>query len=244
MKHRRGLTATSVIQIALTLAAASGCAAPAPLPSNPSIHRLQAVRRLTIVASGESRFAVIEYSAEPGRTFDEVLKWTPYRWLSPLVALVHDGINALAAPDRKTVAGSDLNTISPRAIVAAELARRLQASGRLDEILQLDREPVGEDRQRADALLRLAVPRWGLVRVRDSEPGLVSAFSDVQAQLVMRETGVVAWELSEDVTHPDRLPLEQFKGQHILTRTELHEVLERAGHRLASELLYAWSTDQ
>jgi hypothetical protein len=196
------------------------------------------------VASGESRFSVIEYSAEPGRAFDEILSWTPYRWLGPLVALVHDGINTLVAPGRETVAGLDLNTISPREIVAAELARRLQAGGRFDEILQLDREPVGEDRQRADALLRLTVPRWGLVRVRDSEPALVSAFSDVQAQLVVRETGVVAWELSEDVTHPDRLLLEQFKRQHILTRTELHEVLERAGHRLASELLYAWSPDQ
>src|SRR5262249_26113760 len=104
MKHRRGLPATLGIQIGLTLFPASGCAAPVPSPSNPSIHRLQVVRRLTIVASGESRFAVIEYSAEPGRTFDEVLRWTPYRWLGPLVALVHDGISTLAAPGRETVA--------------------------------------------------------------------------------------------------------------------------------------------
>ena len=97
------------------------------------------------------------------------------------------------------------------------------------------------DRRRADGLLRLTVPRWGLVRVRDGDPALVSAFADVQAQLVMRETGVVAWELSEDVTHSDRLPLAQFRRQHPLTQMELHEVLERAGQRLASELLYAWS---
>jgi len=132
-----------VIPVVLSIVVASGCAGPVPLPSNPSTRPLQAVRRLTIVASGESRFAVVEYSPEPGRTFDQIIKWTPYRWLGPLVELVHDGINALVATDRKTVAGPDLSRISPRALVADELTRQLYASGRFDEILRLDREPVG-----------------------------------------------------------------------------------------------------
>jgi len=83
------------------------------------------------------------------------------------------------------------------------------------------------------------VPAWGLVRVREGEPDLLSAFADVRAQMVLRGTGVVVWEDNEDVTNPERLPLEAFTKDREFTRHELTEVLERAGQRLASELLYA-----
>ena len=77
------------------------------------------------------------------------------------------------------------------------------------------------------------------LRVREGEPDLLSAFADVRAQMVLRGTGVVVWEDNEDVTNPERLPLEAFTKDREFTRHELTEVLERAGQRLASELLYA-----
>jgi hypothetical protein len=199
------------------------------------------VGRLVVVASGQARFMVIEHSTEPGRTFDEItfdemVKWTPYSWLRPLIARVHEGINQILVVDRKAVGGDLLN---PRSIVADEFARRLDASGQFQEILTMVREPRAEERRRVDALLRLTVPRWGLVRVREGDPPLVSAFVDVHAQMILRETGVVAWELREDVTHPDRVPLKAFTAEREFARGELLEVLERAGHRLANELLYA-----
>jgi hypothetical protein len=50
---------------------------------------------------------------------------------------------------------------------------------------------------------------------------------------------VILWEHEEDVTHPDRLALTALKQDRSLSREELVEVLERAGRRLATELLYA-----
>jgi len=47
------------------------------------------------------------------------------------------------------------------------------------------------------------------------------------------------WELREDVTHPEQLPLKTFLSQREVARTMLLEVLERTGHRLGTELLYA-----
>ena len=108
-----------------------------------------------------------------------------------------------------------------------------------DQVRTLEREPVGEDRRRTDAIVRVTVPAWGLVRVREGEPDLLSAFADVRAQMVLRGTGVVVWENNEDVTNPERLPLAAFTKDREFTRHELTEVLERAGQRLASELLYA-----
>lgn len=225
---------------AVLLAAAlfSGCAsAPAPPPS--SRQQFDRVGRLVVVASGQARFMIVENSTEPGRTLDEIVKWTPYFWLRYLVPLVHEGINQLVALDDRAVAGRDLDRVSPRSVVGETLARQLQASGQFGVVQALPREPIGEDRRRADAFMRVSVSRWGLMRVREGDPPLVSAFTDVNAQMVMRDTGVVVWEIHEDVTHPDRLPLKTFTSQPELARTMLLEVLERAGHRLGSELLYA-----
>ena len=90
---------------------------------------------------------------------DEIVKWTPYFWLRPLVPLLHEGINQIVAIDRNGVAGGDLN-INPRSVVGDTFARRLQASGQFREILTRAREPVDEDRHRADALIRVSVPMW------------------------------------------------------------------------------------
>jgi hypothetical protein len=113
------------------------------------------------------------------------------------------------------------------------------ATGRFDQVRTLDREPVGEDRRQADALVRLTVPAWGLVRVREGKPELVAAYADVHAQVDVRPTGVAVWEHNEDVTHAERLPLPTFTADGDLLRQELIEVLERAGQRLANEFLYA-----
>jgi hypothetical protein len=227
-----------VVTVPLIAALLWGCAsAPTPPPPSALVH--ERAGRLVVVASGPSRFMIVEHSAEPGRTLDQIVKWTPYFWLRSLVPLVHEGINQLVALDDKAVAGRDVARINPRTVVGDTLARQLQASGQFAEIRTLPREPVGEDRRRADAFIRVSVSRWGLVRVRDGDPPLVSAFTDVHAQMVMRETGLVVWELREDVTHPEQLPLKTFLSQRELARTMLLEVLERTGHRLGTELLYA-----
>jgi hypothetical protein len=87
----------------------------------------------------------------------------------------------------------------------------------------------------------LTVPAWGLVRVREGDPDLLSAYADVRAEMVALETGTVLWKNDEDVTDPERLPLKSFTADRQLTRQRLLDVLQRAGRRMASELLYARS---
>jgi len=234
MKH-----AVAVLLVAI-LAALSGCASSAP--ARQASRPFDDVRRLTVVVSGESQFAVLEHSAEPGRTFDALLKWSPYgTLLKPIADLVHQAINWLVASDRKADAAGDLRDISPPLVVATAFEETLRASGRFDEVRTARREPAGQDRRRDDVVLRLTVPAWGLVRVREGDPDLLSAFADVRAELVALETGTVLWKNDEDVTDPERLPLKSFTGDRQFTRQRLIDVLHRAGHRLGSELLYARS---
>ncbi|PYM17820.1 MAG: hypothetical protein DMD78_29150 [Candidatus Rokuibacteriota bacterium] len=230
------------VAVLLVLAVAlPGCASSAP--PRPAARPFDHVRQLAIVVSGESRFSVLEHRAEPGRTFDEVLKWgvlSPYQaLLRPVAELVHKGVNWLLDADRKTDAAVDLGGIAPRSVVSAAFVQALEASARFDEIQIYAREPLGEDRRRAEAIVRISVPAWGLVRIREGEPDLVSAFADARAEMVAPAIGVVIWEATEDVTDPERLPMKSFTGDRDFTRQQLIDVLQRAGQRLASELLYA-----
>ena len=232
----RLLTAVLLFTGALTW----GCAS-SRVPARPAARPFENTRRVAIVASGNSQFAVAEFSAEPGRTFDEVLKWHPYSaLLRPLAVVVHRGINWLLESDRVAEIEPRI-PVSPSSVIADAMARSLRASGGFDEVRAFDREPAGEERRQADAIVRLTVPSWGLVRVRAGDPDLVSSFADVRAQMVTRGTGIVLWEDADDVTGAERLPLASFTREREFTRQELMDVLERAGQRLASELLYARS---
>jgi hypothetical protein len=226
----------------LVLATASlwGCASSAP-PPRPSARPFDDLRRVVIVVSGESTFAIVDFPVEPGRTFDEVLTWIPWSpykaALSPAAKLVHQGINWALGADRTAAAAP--SGLSPRSVVAGAMARTLEASGWFDEVRALEREPTGEDRRRADAIVRVSVPAWGLVRVREGEPGLLSSFADVRSQMAVRGTGVIVWEDRQDVTNPEQLPADAFLRDRTLAQQEMTDVLERAGRRLANELLYA-----
>jgi hypothetical protein len=233
--------------LALVIAAVAGCASSAPPPppaSRPTTDALDGVRRVVLVASGESQFTVVQGSKEPGPELEEVLKWLPYKEiLVPLARAVYWGVTWLLDTARASDTVSP--DVAPGAVVADAFARTMLASGGpFDQILAMDSEPVGEARRNAEAIVRLSVPSWGLLRVRQGTPSLVAAFADVRAEIVLRETGVVVWRYEEDVTHPETLPLDALRGDRALARDQLTGVLERAGRRVASELIYARSGRQ
>jgi hypothetical protein len=229
----------SIVILAVVVVSLGGCASSAP-PS-PAPRSFENVRRIAVVVTGESRFAVHENQAEPGKTFDEVLGWIPFKapYWRPLAELVHKGINWLLESDRASTTSRHVSGISPTAAVSIALAETLAASGRFAEIQMPEREPAGDERRRLDGIVRVTVPEWGIVRVREGEPDLHSGFADVRAELVARGSGAVLWETRQDVTDPERLPLASFKKDPEFTRQHLLDVLTRAGQRVANELLYA-----
>jgi hypothetical protein len=230
------------IGLSLVMLCFWGCASSAP-PPPPAARPFDDLPRLAIIVSGESAFAVAEDRVEPGRTFDEILKWHPYGGaLRPVAKLVHRAINKVRDADQAATAARNVDGVSPGSAVARAMARTLERSERFDEVRILEREPSGEARPRDDeALVRVTVPAWGILRVRDGEPDLVSGFADVQALMVMGRTGVVVWDAREDVTLPESAPLASFVRNRDFARDAMNEVLDRAGQRLANELLYARS---
>ena len=227
--------------LAVTLLALSGCGS-SPLP-RPSARPFDDVRRLTIVASGASVFTLVEHRSEPGRTIDEVLAWHPYgAMLRPLATLMHRGISSVLKADREVLAARGIDGVTPRSVVAMAMVRTLQASGSFNEIGMLEQEEwIGGGRGPGDAHVRVTVPSWGLIRVRDGDPHLLSSFAEVGGHMTVPGTGIVVWEHREDVTGPDQAPLESFTKNPSFVRQEMMSVLDRAGQRLANELLYARS---
>ena len=231
---------TRCVGLAVVLLTLWGCAStPAPGPAG---RPFDDVRRLAIVASGESSLSVVGHHAEPGRTFDEILAWYPTQaWMRPLARLLHKGINWARELSPKAAISPSVDDIAPRTVVAAAMARKLRASGWFDEIRTLEREPTAEERRDDDALVRVMVPTWGLIQVREDDPDLLAGFADVRGYLTIPGTGIVLWEGSQDVTAPEQFPVDTFIENRDFARRELLDVLERAGQRLASELLYARS---
>jgi hypothetical protein len=227
------------------LVALSGCATSAPAPRTSEV-RGDSLHRVVIVGSGESKFTMVHAGAQATQTFDgivaEVIKWIPANYgaiVAPIAKIVSSVINSSAEAKRSAAAESHVGAVSPRSVVADAFARRLEASGQFAEVRAAEREPVGDDRRHIDAIIRLTVPAWGLVRVREGKPDLLAGFADVRAQMVVRGTGTVVWEHEEDVTHAERLPLQAFTRDAEFARQGLIEVLERAGERMANEFLYA-----
>jgi hypothetical protein len=224
--------------LAVLLLSLWGCAA-AP-PQRPSARPFDDVRRLAIVASGESSLSVVGHNAQPGRTFDEIMTWYPTKpWLRPLAKLLHQSINWALEFDQTATVARSVEGISPRTVVAAAMAQKLRASGWFEEIRTFEREQSAEDRRRDDAIVRVMVPAWGVVRVRDGEPDLLAGFADVRGHMMRSGTGVIMWEENQDVTSPEQFPLAMFMKDQDFARQEMVDVLERAGQRLANELMYA-----
>jgi hypothetical protein len=238
------MTRTLVVLIAVAIIGLSGCAssAPPPPPLAPRTGPVGDVRRLAVLPSGESKFTVAGDRIDIGPVVGNIVKWYPKAALwAPLAMAIQAGINWLTEEGRTSATSPHVKDISPGAIVADAFARTLVASGRFDQVRTLEREPVGDDRRQTDALVRVTVPAWGLLRVHEGKPDLMAGYVDVRAQMVVRPTGVVVWEHAEDVTHAERLPLQTFNSDRELARQELMDVLERAGQRLANELIYARS---
>jgi hypothetical protein len=240
---------TFPLMLAVALVSLSACASSPPPPSvsAPAGRPVGDVRRLAVVPSGQTTLTMPAASSKTdadsvARVFGEIAKWyPPAAWMGPLAVLVQRGIDWLFEDGRSAPADRQLRGISPGAVVSAAFTRTLMSSGQFDQVRTLAREPLGDDRRELDALVRIVVPAWGLVRVREGKPDMMAAFADTRAQVVVPPTSAVLWEHAEDVTHGERLPLQSYTGDTDLTRQALMDVLERSGQRLANELLYAWS---
>ena len=234
-----------VLAVALVSLSACAPAPPPPSASAPTGPSVGAVRRLAVVASGPSALTMpgpapsTTDSANVARIFGEIAKWYPKAaWMGPLAVLVQRGVDWLFDEGR-SAADRHARGVAPGAVVAEAFTRTLLTSKQFDQVRTLGREPLGEERREIDALVRIIVPAWGLVRVREGAPEMMAAFADTRAQVVVAPTSAVIWEHAEDVTHGERLPLQTYTGDSELTRQVLMDVLERAGQRLANELLYA-----
>jgi hypothetical protein len=238
----------------LLIFAMVGLTACAPVTPSPSVVAppsgpVVEVRRLTVVPSGESRLTMPGVSntvasddgaGTVGRVFGDIAKWYPKAALyQALAVVIQRGVEWVLQDKRSSAADAYSRGITPSAVVADTFARTLVASGRFDQVRTLDREPAGDDRRETDAVVRVLVPAWGIVSVRGGKPEMMAAYADARAQVVVPPTSAVTWEHDEDITHGERLPAQVFTSDPQLARQALMDVLERAGQRLANELLYA-----
>src|SRR5512132_3251687 len=117
------------IRLGVAILFLGGCASSAPPLPAPVTQPFDDLHHLAIIVSGESAFAVAEDRVEPGRTFDEILKWHPYgAALRPVAKFVHRAINKLRDADQAATAARNVDGVSPGSAVARAMARTLERS--------------------------------------------------------------------------------------------------------------------
>ena len=192
---------TVAVFLVVTLLPLAGCAssAPPPPPPAPIARPAEPLRRLVVVSTGESKFAMSEQrpaaqsSAQVDGIITEVGKWIPGWYgavLVPLAKVIASALTSTGDSKQTADTAAKMGEVSPRAIVADAFARRLAESGQFQEVRMMDRELLGDERRGVDAFVRLTVPTWGIMRVRDGNPDLLSGFADVRAQMVVATTGL------------------------------------------------------
>jgi hypothetical protein len=168
-----------------------GCASSAP-PARPAARPFDDVKRVVVVVSGDSSFSIVDHAVEPGRTFDEVIKWLPWvqyqAALRPAAQLIHRGINWALGRTVRPLAVSEAG-VSPRMVVAGSMAKTLEASGRFTDVRTFDREPSAEERRSAEPSCGYPCPHGVSCAFARASPASRPALADVRGQMAMRAPG-------------------------------------------------------
>src|SRR6266513_1166931 len=128
IRRRSAVTSATTSTLALILLSTVivGCASSAAPPRSPrpTGAALAGIRRVVVVASGESRFTVESASKEPGQEFDEIVKWLPYKdILVPIAKAVYWGITWLI--DDARTSSTIPRDVTPAAVVTDAFARTI-----------------------------------------------------------------------------------------------------------------------
>ena len=227
--------------LALAVALFSACGGRVPL--RPSGDQLQGVGRLAVVVPAQSTFTVLNARMTAGVAQSMprgmgILDTLFFLGLSVVLAGAEAGIASAEDAALTAAVAPHVAAISAPSVLGEAFVRTLRAARRFGEIPMLDREPQGDELKRFDVVVLLKVPAWGLVRVTREEQVLMSGFAIIQARMTMASSGQVVWEEEDDATGHGWHALDSFKQDAELTRRELTDTLERAGWRLAAELLY------
>ena len=213
----------------------------------PTAADLQTIKRLAVVVTGDDPFRVVAERAEgPGKAAKTAA-------VGGAVGGVVGGLLGYAigggfssdnpeSRDKQTARALavHLNGFSPHRVFADAFARALQDSGRVADVIVLDKDP-GSD-ARFDAVAEFRIEEWGIRRAVADDNSRLAGFLKLKARVAKTTNDDPLWREWDTVLGQGRYGLATYRDDGETLRKELREVAADAGQRMATRLLYPKET--
>lgn len=191
---------------------------------------LREVKKLAVIVPDDGSFTVIRErataTAAPAILFGVI---------GAAVAAAHnEALDSSAAE----ALSPHLGGFSSRSELRGILAKTLKESVRFSEVQMLDQKLPAAEARKYDAVLTVRIMRWGLRAPAPTESEALAAFAEIQAQMMRVENGETLWEERDTVVGQGRHGLAAYQQDRNLLRQELQDMIEKAGYRVAMQLLY------
>jgi len=213
----------------------------------PNAADLQTIKRLAVVVTGDDPFRVVAERAEgPGKAAKAAA-------VGGAVGGVVGGLLGYAigggfssdnpeSRDKQTARALavHLNGFSPHRVFADAFARALQDSGRVADVIVLDKDP-GSD-ARFDAVAEFRIEEWGIRRAVADDNSRLAGFLKLKARVAKTTNDDPLWREWDTVLGQGRYDLATYRDDGEKLRNELRGVVADAGQRMAMRLLYPKET--
>jgi len=213
----------------------------------PTAADLQTIKRLAVVVTGDDPFRVVAERAEgPGKAAKAAA-------VGGAVGGVVGGLLGYAigggfssdnpeSRDKQTARtlAVHLNGFSPHRVFADAFARALQDSGRVADVIVLDKDP-GSD-ARFDAVAEFRIEEWGIRRAVADDNSRLAGFLKLKARVAKTTNDDPLWREWDTVLGQGRYDLATYRDDGEKLRNELRGVAADAGQRMAMRLLYPKET--
>lgn len=203
---------------------------PVHLTLDPRADALREVKKLAVVVADDGSFTVIRERA--------TATGAPAALFGLVGAAVAAAYNAQLDRSAAEALSPHLGGFSSRSELAGILARALKESARFSEVQMLDQEPTAAEARKYDAVLTIRIVNWGLRAPAPTESARLAAFAELQIRMVRVSNSETLWEEQDTVVGQGRYGLATYQQDRNLLRQELQDTIEKAGYRVATQLLY------
>jgi hypothetical protein len=211
-------------------AAAVSLAACGPVHTTvrPTVSHLAGVQRVAVVVAEDGAFTVVKERAKATATGAVVFGLVG----AAVASAANHGMDREEADRIRP----GLTGFSPASPLRDAFVGALKGGGRIEvDVVESERLLQGQDH---DAIIRLTIKDWGVRLPSRAISDKLAAFAEIEARMTRGRSQEVLWDEHEVSLGNGRHELAAYRQDAVLLRGELTEMLQGAGYRLATLLIY------
>jgi hypothetical protein len=218
---------TGRVLAAMTMLSLAACG-PIHTTVRPTVNHLAGVQRVAVVVVEDGAFTVVKERAKATAT-GAVL-------FGLVGAAVASAANHSMDREETDKIRPGLAGFSPAPPLRDAFMGALKSDGRIQvEMVESERALQGKDH---DVIIQLTIKEWGVRLPSRAISDHLAAFAEIQARMTRARSQETLWDEHEVSLGNGRHDLAAYRHDAALLRSELTDMLQSAGYRLANLLIY------